>query len=362
MEYRKSFFVSFDVSTSNGASAPGPLRVVSGADGTELFTVDDVDLRLSSSPPAIGDIDNDGLPEIVVLDDSQGFIIALENDGAHKWTSDPVEFAFSAGPAIADLDEDGTPEIIVGRQVLNADGTIRWTGAAGRGDPRVGPLSVVADVDLDGTPDVVAGNTLYNNDGSIAWTVPGASDGGNAVANFDGDDEAEIVLIGRGQAWLLEHTGEVKWGPISLPFSWGGPPTVADFDADGEPEIGVAGTNRYVVLETDGLVKWTAVTQDLSSAVTGSSVFDFEATERQRSSIEMKRHCESMTAPPDRCCLKRRLAHALATTTRSLPMSMRMGKPSYSSGPTRCGKPLAGVHRVGINVVYSCLGAVMGHG
>jgi hypothetical protein len=56
----------------------------------------------------------------------------------------------------------------------------------------------------------------------------------------------------------------------------GGPPTVADFDGDGMPEIGIAGGSKYSVFDTDGAVLWSVTTQDASSAITGSSVYDFE--------------------------------------------------------------------------------------
>ena len=104
-------------------------------------------------------------------------------------------------------------------------------------------------------------------------------DGYNGLGNFDDDPFPEVVLIGSGDVWLLEHTGEVKWGPVSSPTDWwgGGAPLVADVDNDGEPEIGYGGPYRYVVLETDGSVKWTSITRDGSSGRTGSSAFDFEA-------------------------------------------------------------------------------------
>jgi len=266
-------------STGGGYVEVGVLRALNGVNGTELFTVTDAALRVNTaSSVATGDIDLDGKPEIIACDDSGLRLIAFEHDGTFKWRSPNLEAIYWGAPAIADLDQDGIPEIIIGRQVLNSNGTIRWTGTGGRGSQsNIGALSLVADVDLDGLPEIVAGNTVYSNTGAIKYTNASLPDGYNAVGNFDGDPQAEIVLVSGGRVWLLEHDMTVKWGPVTIPGGGlGGPPTVADFDGDGEPEIGVAGNSRYVVIETNGAIKWQAVTQDSSSNVTGSSVFDFE--------------------------------------------------------------------------------------
>src|SRR3546814_12763248 len=77
------------------------------------------------------------------------------------------------------------------------------------------------------------------------------------------------------------------WGPVQVPTNasqessaGGGPPTVADFDGDGRPEVGTAGRTHYVVFDPDedgdDSVLWTNETIDISSAVTGSTVFDFD--------------------------------------------------------------------------------------
>ncbi len=60
-----------------------------------------------------------------------------------------------------------------------------------------------------------------------------------------------------------------------FPGGGGGPFNIADFDNDYELEYGSAGKEFYVVFESDGSVKWKTVTKDYSSAVTGSTTFDF---------------------------------------------------------------------------------------
>jgi len=264
-------------SRGGGLVEVGVLRALRGSDGAEIFTVTDPSLRISTtSSVAVGDIDGDSRPEILACDTSGRRLIAFEHDGAFKWRSPDLEAINWGAPALADLDGDGTPEIVIGRQVLENDGTIRWTGTGGRGSQStVGPISVVADINLDGIPEVIAGNTVYSAAGAIIWQVA-LGDGHNAVANFDGEPFPEIVLITGGRVYLLEHTGAVSWSNAIPGGGAGGPPTVADYDNDGEVEVGVAGATRYAVFETNGSLKWAAVTQDGSSNRTGSSVFDFE--------------------------------------------------------------------------------------
>ncbi|MBN1568671.1 MAG: VCBS repeat-containing protein [Acidobacteria bacterium] len=273
--------VIFGSTASTGGSyvEVGVLRAVRGTDGSPVFTVSDAAYAINTaSSIAAGDIDDDGRPEIIACDSTGARLIAFEHNGAFKWRSPTLEAVYWGAPAIADIDKDGTPEIIIGRQVLNNDGSIRWTGNGGRGSQSsIGPLSLVADVDLDGSPEIVAGNTIYRANGTIYAQNTGLPDGFNAVGNFDDDANPEIVLISGGYIRLLEHNLAAKWGPVLIPGGGiGGAPTIADYDGDGQPEIGAAGASRYAVFETNGTLKWAAVTQDGSSNCTGSSVFDFD--------------------------------------------------------------------------------------
>lgn len=259
--------------------ADGVLRAISGADGHELWTVEDVEYRTNGvGSVAAGDIDNDGLVEIVVPRNGGG-IIAFEHTGGFKWQSDVPANVIWGGASFADLDNDGMSEIVIGNTVLNADGSLRWQGSGFTGTVFnvTGPLSIVGDVDLDGSPEVIAGASMYSSTGQELWRNSSVGDGFSALGNFNTDPFAEIVVVSLGNVSLLDYQGNIIWGPVAIPGGGrGGPPTVADVDGDGEPEIGVAGANNYIVIETDGSIKWTSPTKDVSSNMTGSSVFDFD--------------------------------------------------------------------------------------
>ncbi len=253
------------------------LRAVSGDGQTEVLSIADQGV-LGSSGLAAGDIDGDGLVEIIAF--AAGDVVkAFENDGALKWTSPSlaghIVYPGMAAPAIADLDADGSPEIIAGRAILNSDGTLRGAGAYGTGAPVYGSTSFAADIlNEDGIQEVIVGNAIYNADGEAYWYNM-QPDGYPAVADFDLDGQAEIAVVGQGTVRLQDAAGIVLWN-VANPAGIGGPPTIADYDGDGLPEIGVAGSAGYVVFDTDGAILWQNPTQDASSAITGSSVYDFE--------------------------------------------------------------------------------------
>jgi hypothetical protein len=262
--------VIFSTFKGSNYQGDGILRAISGADGSELFSVTDPAYRVhAGAEPAVADIDNDERPEIMVSKDG-GEIICFEHDGSSKWETANTGLGRLA-IAVADLDRDGTPEIIAGKTVFNNDGTVRWTGTGSSS-----LASAVADLNLDGWHEVVANSTAYTGIGTIHWG-PSAHAGRPAIGNFDEDLFPEIVSVGGDQVSLTEHDGTLKWGPVAMPGGGGnGPPVVADIDGDGEPEIGVGGRDYYVAFETDGSIKWMADIRDYSSRAASSSAFDFD--------------------------------------------------------------------------------------
>ena len=265
------------------ANNTGVIRVISGDGLTEHLAIV-VPGGNRDEGIAAGDIDGDGTVEIVTGNDNGQQILAYEHDGTLKWTSpqlggDAVGI-YENYPSIVDMNADGKPEVVVGRVILNSAGSVVGQGMYGIGAPTSfqnshGSNAFGVDLDGDGKGEVIVGNAVYRMDGSAVWWN-NELDGFPGVADFNMDGFPEIVVISDSEARLQDAaTGAVLWKQ-PIPAGRGGPPTIADYDGDGLPEVGVAGAGQYTVFDTDGAVLWSKATQDASSGITGSSVYDFE--------------------------------------------------------------------------------------
>lgn len=232
-------------------------------------------------------------------------------------------------PLLIDLDDDTLPEILVGQQVFDGEGCLLTTWNAGQ----AGTMEFVADVDLDGGMDLVMPARIAGWDEVTTewvdkpWFVKspmqlggylGVADAG-AYSNIGGVDPAEqpeVVVLSapgnQGQIRMQALDGTIVWGPIAtyktkaLAEDKGGPLTISDFDGDGQVEFASAGATQYVVYDPDCVaalmgmspperpggacerapeqaaknlpdgVLWAQASQDESSNITGSSIFDFD--------------------------------------------------------------------------------------
>jgi hypothetical protein len=241
--------------------------------------------------PMIADFDGNGVPEILVLDkiyDAQTLTLLV--DGAMKGVSDlglGSGHVTTYGSAtnknnsmisIGDIDNDGLPELLAGATAYKINIT-NTSGIAGNtftihkqanttGHAEVGDgATVIADMDLDGYLDVIVSRRTTGNKAAIFIWNPRTGE----VMNTNVYEDLFVYPASSNYG---------PWGP-SVPF-------VGDIDGDGKPEIVVVSHNtgttaqtstsgRVTALDFDnGLIaeKWKIENSDYSAA-TGITLFDF---------------------------------------------------------------------------------------
>jgi CARDB/FG-GAP-like repeat len=289
---------------------PAYLRALDGKTGKEKWpsTADvylDANRVNPRGTPAAADLDGSGAIKIVALRQSNG-LEAFNADGSLFWQAKQADGvtnytgSFNSGTvAIADLDHDGKAEIVVGGVVFDHTGKLVFGAGnehAGENATNYGAVSIVADVDDSGNMEVLTGRIAfqYPSPSPALWNcVTDAAhcgypatpnDGYTAISDLDNNGTPELIVVANGKIRVQNaRTGQKITDEHPLPGSGkGGPPTVADFDGDGHMDISSANGDHYNVFGFEPspsphiVDKWSQPTQDLSSNVTGSSVFDFE--------------------------------------------------------------------------------------
>jgi hypothetical protein len=313
------------------ATSGGRIRILNGQTCKQIEVITAGDPVRDAATPAIADLDGDGKMEIVARlngpNGSNGGLIAFKFNGTKYDVMWKTPVAGTGNPiwdgvSIHDIDNDGKPEIIGrGGEVNNGQ-----TGAViAAANPAIILISepAVGDVDGDGKAELVA-NKVFRWSGT-AWAeaypglgVTAATDAPafyafadfgtrSGAGQFDPtkkDGRAEVVGVGpiggneaSGVVKIYTLEGDAVLN-VTMPAGAkcfggqalgerGGPPTIGDFDGDGMPELASAGAFAYRVFDlgcaAGGNCKdpaksilWESPTQDCTSGMTGSTIFDFE--------------------------------------------------------------------------------------
>ncbi len=224
--------------------------------------------------PSIGDLDRDGVVEIVAPSWDSLMVYVFEPDGSVRaGFPAPIGQSCFSSAALGDLDNDGTLEMVLGSNgnqvlALRADGQ-EWRDGDSNpatfgvfkivGQPFNYGTPALADIDEDGSLDIVYGSydrLLYawRSDGSNVPGFPrdlGASiTCSPAVGDLDNDGHLEIVTVsGRDSLWVFRNGGARVWGKyFKVTGTTRQPsPALADMDGDGFLDI--------VAASTDGTLK-----------------------------------------------------------------------------------------------------------
>jgi hypothetical protein len=177
--------------------------------------------------------------------------------------------------AVSDIDDDGALDVVAATQAYRADGTqFIDLGRAPMSLQGFAPGPAVADLNLDGKPEVIA--VEWGPHSLLMWRHSAAAPGGFEILRADLDINGPL--------------DPTRCGTLTGASDGGGPVTVGDFNGDGTPDVGLAGGVGYAVFDGAKLIDpavadldtflWTKNTEDCSSAVTGSSLFDFNGDGR----------------------------------------------------------------------------------
>lgn len=229
--------------------------------------------------PAVGDLDGNGVSEIVVGEWQQMHVFEPDGTELAGW---PKPLPATQAAALEDLDGDDDLEILYPSNqalyIFHHDGTFfsGWPKFAPDlvGSPALGNL------DGDPEPEIVAGTFrgpvgpdpfevyAWDLDGTVLTGFPFATSGVNkvppALGDIDGDDMVEIVIpsydtSNNDYLYAIDGTGALEPGwPVRGERIRLSAPSLSDVDGDGDLEIFIGGggispiEGRLYGLEHDG--------------------------------------------------------------------------------------------------------------
>jgi hypothetical protein len=277
------------------ATNTGSIRVIDGATCALQDTIVGDFPFTPEVPLALGDVNNDGRPDIVVADEERIGAAIRSGIAVYEVSASGPTPKFQlmrngrvlssgtgtvTGFALHDVDSDDYPEIFTEKTMLHFDESLGGLVDVSPIAPSDhAPLTTiepptVVDIDGDRQAEVVTPQGVFSWDtlterfvnksrgGSAAlWNPEEGTDLNGAfmgVANLhpnwatglpQGKDSAELVVIGHnGSLYVRQIDGQTRFR-MEVPGFAGGPPVIADIDGDGRMEFASGGRDKLSVFD-----------------------------------------------------------------------------------------------------------------
>ena len=235
---------------------------------------------------AIGDLDGDGKPDLVVANQTAATVSVFHNTstiGTLDTSSFAAKVDFTTGTAprsvaIGDFDGDGKPDLVVGNysstsmsifRNTSTSGTLDTSSFAAKVDFTTGSAPIglaIGDLDGDGKPDVVVTNqtstkvSVFRNTStngtldanSFAAKVDfttGTNPWGVAIGDLDGDGKLDLTVTSYSPNTVSVYRNTSTSGTLDtssftakVDFTTGTTPrgvAIGDLDGDGKPDLAV---------------------------------------------------------------------------------------------------------------------------